>query len=163
MSRMRLWACSVAGPPSVRWHSGSSSFSWKSKNCSIAQRWTLESIEEQKDSQVYKGTKGQIQSKQTLSADWLCVTVNTQLTCSGRWVFLLHVYYSVFIMTKECKQKVIWPFFGYWRLLKPSDCDWNFLQQVTAAQVFYLLRGCLALCFHGRDLLLHTRAHTHTN
>lgn len=41
MSRMRLWACSLAMLPSVRWHKASSSFSWKSRNCSIAQRWTL--------------------------------------------------------------------------------------------------------------------------
>lgn len=54
-----------------------------------------------------------------------------------------------------------WPFFGYWRLLKPSDCDWNFLQQVTASEVFDLLRGCLALCFHCRDLLLHTQTNKH--
>lgn len=52
MSRMRLWACSVAGLPSVRLHRASSSFSWKSGNCSIAQRWTLKHTEEQKDSPV---------------------------------------------------------------------------------------------------------------
>lgn len=44
-SRIRLWACSVAGLLSVRRHSTSSSFSWKSENCSMAQRWTLKSTE----------------------------------------------------------------------------------------------------------------------
>lgn len=32
--------------------------------------------------------------------------------------------------------ELIWPFFGDWRLLESSDCDWNLLQQVAASQVF---------------------------
>lgn len=41
ISKMRLWACSVVGQPSLCRHRASSSFSWKSKNCSIANRWIL--------------------------------------------------------------------------------------------------------------------------
>lgn len=130
MSSMRLWACSVARLPSVRRHKASSSFSWKSGNCSIAQRWTLRSTD-----------KTQVQSEPMSSLENTTFH-NKQLLWTSCWEV------NVLILGKNG------PFFGNWRLLKPSDGDWDFLQQVTATQVLNFLRLCWVLSFPRRSPLL---------
>lgn len=158
---MRLWACSVAGLPSVHRHSASSSFSWKSRNCSIAQRWTLKGTEQ-------NNSPLKVNNPRTRSAVWTCVGTNTlQVTfcCMCPLTALCSVWQHFDNSENRtwCSiSTVIWPFFGYRRLLKSSDCDRHFLQKVTASQVFYFLRWYRALRFHCRDLLLHMHTQTHT-
>lgn len=65
-------------------------------------------------------------------------------------------YWLMLIMASVNIPALIWPFFEDRCLLKPPDRNWNFLQKVTASQVFYFLWGCWALCFHCRNLFLHT-------
>lgn len=138
-SRIRLWACSVAGLLSVRRHRASSSFSWKSGNCSMAQRWTLKSTEQRQSSLKLTAV---IRTVKTKSSDWWLLTLN----------------FAVQQHPAFCSSAAL-PFFGNRGLFEPPDCDWNFLQQVTASQVFCFLRGWWCLCFHCRHFLLHTHTH----